>query len=120
MASESNYVQALADHLQDGLEGLTADPATTVWNVNDRSVLGNRALAVKQIQEILVESEQVFLHEDAVVFEQRSEKDDRRLLPLLQGDTLVSSAPAHLANLFHCAVPRKGQPVTYQPPAKLV
>src|SRR5262249_44896465 len=116
MASESNYVQALADHLQDGLAGLTADTVAVVWGVNDRYVFGNRALALKQIGQILADSGRVFVHDGCVVFEQRSETDGKRLVPLMQGDRLAREAPAHLAGLFFCAVGKKDGPATCQPP----
>jgi hypothetical protein len=120
MAKEPNHVQAHAALLQEGLSGLADDGTPVLWGVTDRVVLGGRPLAVKQAGDVLVESGRVFLFDGDVVFEQRSEADGRRLVPLTQGDRPLGTAPAHLANLFHCAVMGKGGMVTYQPPAKFV
>jgi hypothetical protein len=120
MSTEANHVQALAAQLQDGLQGLAGDAPAVVPGVTDRVILGNRALPLGQIRQILVHSGRVFLLGGDVVFEQRSQAEGDRLVPLMQGDRLQASAPAHLAGLFCCAVGGKGSQVTYQPPAKVV
>jgi hypothetical protein len=120
MAKQPNLVQAHAAHLQQGLNGLAADGTPVVWGVSDRAIFGSRPRAISQIRDILIESGRVFLHDGNVVYEQRSQNDGRRLVALQEGDCLTRAAPAHLANLFHCAVPGKEDAVTYQPPAKVL
>jgi hypothetical protein len=120
MAKKAAQGPGLAGHLLGGLAALAGDASQTVWNVSDRTIIGNRNLPLNQIRKVLVESKRVFLYDGNVVFEQHSTADGDSLVPLMLGDKLTPGAPAHLSNLFHCAVPGKAEPVTYQVPGKVI
>jgi hypothetical protein len=115
-----NFQSLLSALLIEGLEGLTTETTEVVWGVTDRAIHGNRSQAISEIRQILVESERVFLFDGNVVFEKRYQVDGRMLIPLMHGDQLTRAAPSHLAELFYCAVQRKNDRVTYQPPAKVL
>jgi len=120
MSTKGDYVQALAAQLQEGLEQLAGGETNVVWGVNDRCIIGNRALVINQIRQILLNSKQIFICDGNIVFEQRLETKGRRLITLMQGDELLKATASHLANLFHCAMPSKDDVVTYQPPPKVI
>src|SRR5215813_13415815 len=104
MTTQTALVQSLGVQLTEGLDALTAETTEVVWGVTDRAIHGNRSQAINEIRQILVESERVFRFDGNVVFEQRNQVDGRRLIPILNGDQLSRAAPAHFAELFHCAV----------------
>jgi hypothetical protein len=110
MANEPKLVQALAGHLADGLAGLAGGAASIVWNVNDRNVVGSRALALSQVRKILVESKRVFTYDGNVVFEQRGRPGGRRLVTLARGDGLVRAGPSR-ARVGVLAIAVAGRPV---------
>jgi hypothetical protein len=119
MPQPPSFGQGPADLLLRGLAALAGESATTVWGINDRLVAGERALALGQLRDVLLQSQRIFIHDGNVAYERRSQKDGNRLVPLMVGDRLLPTATAHLSNLVHCAMPGKDGLVTYQLPGKV-
>jgi len=120
MATTSSYVQAHASNLLHGLGNMSPSTATPIHNCSDKVILGNRGQVLDSIGQVLIESELVYIHDGNIVYEQRSQLDGNRLLPLLIGERVLPSAPSQLATLVYGVMAGKETEVTYQIPAKII